>query len=84
MRNDEVIKNVTYMRDSLDPLSERKLIESLDVAIEALREQPIRCKDCVYWKTVTVSKTCTRGVITSIMNRGNDFCSYAERVNDDE
>ena len=39
MTNEDTIKNLIYMKNSLDSLSERILIESLDMAIEALEKQ---------------------------------------------
>lgn len=49
------------------------------VHLPSAEPEIVRCKDCKYWKVGTVSKICTKGIITSIMNRGNEFCSYAER-----
>lgn len=44
-------------------------------------EEPeiIHCQDCKYWGVGRISMTCTKGIITSIMNRGTGYCSYAER-----
>lgn len=47
-----------------------------DEFVEWTGDEIIRCKDCKYWQIGELRMTCKRGIITSPMNTGYDFCSY--------
>ena len=54
--------------------------EALDMAIEALKTDIVRCKDCKHWKWIEWAKEyrCTFRN-TAFNTRDNDFCSFGER-----
>ena len=59
--------------------------EALDIALEALKQPEIRCKDCENFQTDWKPQD-SDGYYCAIMDRvmeEDGFCSYAERRKDD-
>ena len=58
-----------------------KVNEALDMAIEALSEGKVLCKDCKYYKKITEKSDhglCHRDIVASVWIE-NGYCSRAER-----
>ena len=61
-----------------------RLLQALDMAIEALQTEVVRCKDCRWYEQkqknlpYNMSKRyCNRSCV--LATKENDFCSYGER-----
>ena len=85
---------VAYMRVSTEKQAEegnKKAVNVITLDISDINHAPtidavpvIRCRDCKNWssKTDLPFMSCSKGIITSAMNRGEAYCSYAERENE--
>ena len=55
--------------------------EAINMAISALSSEPIRCKDCKYFKKIAEKSgrgLCQKDIVASAWKE-NDYCSRAER-----
>ena len=84
MTREEAIRQIENRWNIMDYGESEALGEALDMAIDALSAEPIRCKDCKY---AYVVMTDSNGQMTKCCNRfsimryvGDDsYCSWAER-----
>lgn len=58
-----------------------RTIEAIDMAIEALEQEPIiHCKDCKYWhEWENGTGSCHRSDIMWVGTDYDDYCGFAER-----
>ena len=57
-----------------------EFMEAYEMAMDALKNEPVRCKDCEYWR-VESGGLCKRLTALGVSHyrSANDFCSYGER-----
>ena len=82
MTHEEAIRRIEQMLNG--PMIPGRA-EALRMAIEALKAQPVRCKDCQFWQDNNVgylSMNCRW--IDDEMPGPDDYCSYGERKEQDE
>ena len=61
---------------------ELKGIEAIDMAIEALSADVVRCKDCIHYESDGgAMMVCS---VTDMVCDNDDYCSYGERREDGE
>lgn len=76
----EAIEELKLLRESAVPWQVPHLLEAIDVAIEALSERAVTCKDCKWYENpkAKIFKNCCRND-RLIPMEPNDYCSRGER-----
>lgn len=77
MTREEAINQLGWLKCKTN--KERQL-EAVDMAIEALGTDIVRCKECKYFSVIEDYFMC--GVWSNVTNE-EEFCSYGERRSDD-
>lgn len=79
-----LLKNTAWLAPSLEPVD-----EAIDMAIEALSVDLVRCKECKHGKVETEPRRPWEGDITCKLDCTDrewykgDYCSYGERRSDE-
>ena len=72
----DVLRMITIME-----CDEERADEAIDMAIEALEEQPVKCKECKYIKEVGGHANCDGYLLCRKWHRAvdaEDYCSWGE------
>ena len=58
-----------------------EFMQAYDMAMDALKKEPVRCKDCTYWERRLVNAKGFAICAASGMDiTADDFCSYGEKM----
>jgi hypothetical protein len=77
MTREEAIKKLEVL--TIMPWNIPELLEALDMAIEALRIDLVRCKECRFFKR----EECRYYIAHGIRRKPDDFCSYGKHKGGD-
>jgi hypothetical protein len=82
MTREEAIKRIKYHKivHKMNEPNAIKISEALDMAIEALTIDLVRCKECRFFKR----EECRYYIAYGIRRKPNDFCSYGKHKGGEE
>lgn len=70
-----------YLLNNLRSVAEGKEDKAIDMAVEALQVDLVRCRGCKYWNEGY--EFCQISESLPTVTRADSYCSYGERISDE-